>query len=311
MEYSLFPTIDSSWISGLDPGRRPHNKNHDMQAKRSAPKAGSGAKRTASREDDASGVRAISRAVHLLRILALGGEHGMRITDIVAQSGMSRPTVHRILQTLIAESVGEQDASTRRYRLGPEISLLGMSRPAQFPVRAAAEHYIEALANELGDTAFLSIRVGLDSVGIDRKTGSYPIKVLAIEVGARRPLGVGVAGVMLLASLPPDEAGHICDVNAARLPPDGPSMEAIRTRVRAARSNGYAYSEVGVLRGTRAVAVPVTDTNGNVIAALSVAAMAERLKEPKLPQVIDAMRQKAALITQRLAEMERARRPAS
>ncbi|VCU71657.1 HTH-type transcriptional regulator KipR [Pigmentiphaga humi] len=235
----------------------------------------------------------------------------MRITDIVAQSGMSRPTVHRILQTLIAESVGEQDASTRRYRLGPEISLLGMSRPAQFPVRAAAEHYIEALANELGDTAFLSIRVGLDSVGIDRKTGSYPIKVLAIEVGARRPLGVGVAGVMLLASLPPDEAGHICDVNAARLPPDGPSMEAIRTRVRAARSNGYAYSEVGVLRGTRAVAVPVTDTNGNVIAALSVAAMAERLKEPKLPQVIDAMRQKAALITQRLAEMERARRPAS
>lgn len=99
------------------------------------------------REDDSSSVRVISRAFEVLRILALGGEHGMRITDVVAYSGLSRPTVHRILQALIAEGVGEQDASTRRYRVGPEISLLGMSRPAQFPVRAAAEPYLAALAD--------------------------------------------------------------------------------------------------------------------------------------------------------------------
>jgi DNA-binding IclR family transcriptional regulator len=260
------------------------------------------------REDHAGSVRAISRAFHVLRSLALGGDHGVRITDVVAYCGMSRPTAHRILQTLIAEGATEQDPATRRYRLGPEISLLGMNRPAQFPVRAVAEPYLTTLANDLGDTVFLAIRAGWDSVAIDRRTGSYPIKVLAIDVGVRRPLGVGVAGVMLLASLPPDEAEHICEMNTGRLPAEGPSMDTIRVRVRAARKDGYAYSEVGILRGTRAVSVPVLDADGQVIAALSVAAMADRLAGSALPGVIEAMRNTAALITKRLQEIQHAAR---
>lgn len=259
-------------------------------------------------DEDGGNIRAISRALNILRILALGGEHGMRITDVVSHAELSRPTTHRILQTLVAEGAAEQDPATRRYRLGNEIGLLGLSRPAQFPVRAAAEPYIASLAEELGDTAFLSIRSGLDSIGIVRKTGSYPIKVLAIDVGARRPLGVGVAGVMLLASLPAEEAEEICAMNASRLPADGPSIDIIHSRVNAARINGFAYSEVGVLQGTRAVAVPVLDSRGTVIAAMSVAAMANRLLESDLPRVTDIMHRKAALISKRLAEMERARR---
>lgn len=258
--------------------------------------------------EDSGSVRAVTRAFQVLRILALGGEHGMRLTEVVTYSGMSRPTVHRILQTLISEGMGEQDPDTRRYRLGPEISLLGMNRPAQFPVRAAADVHLAALANELGDTAFLTIRAGWDSVAIDRKTGSYPIKVLAIDVGARRPLGIGVAGVMLLASLPPEEAEHICEMNAGRLPPEGPSMATIQARVRAARRDGYAYSEVGILRGTRAIAIPVMDAHGQVAATLAITAMAERLAPDELPRVLSVMRQKAELITQRLSEFKNKRR---
>lgn len=260
-------------------------------------------------EEDAGSVRVLTRAFEVLRILALGGEQGLRLTDVVAYSGLSRPTVHRILHTLIAQGVGEQDVVTRRYRIGPEISLLGMSRPAQFPVRAAAEPFLAALANELGDTTFLTIRAGWDSVAIARKTGSYPIKVLAIDIGVRRPLGVGIAGVMLLASLAPAEAEHICKMNAARMPTDGPSMETVRARVAAARRDGYAYSKVGVLTGTRALAVPVTDPCGQVIAALAVAAMADRLAESKLPRLIDAMQATAKQITRRLADMQRSPRP--
>lgn len=260
------------------------------------------------RDDDGSSVRAVARAFQALRILALGGEHGMRLTDVVAYSGLSRPTVHRILQTLILEGVAEQDPITRRYRLGREISVLGMSRPAQFPVRAASEMYLAALADELGDTVYLTIRAGSDSVAIDRKTGSNPIKVLAIDVGVRRPLGFGVAGVMLLATLPADEADHICEINASRLQADGPSMDTIRARVHDARRDGYAYSEVGILRNTRAVAIPVLDANGQVTAALAVAAMADRLGTPELPRVLDAMRSKAELITRRLLEFQHKRR---
>lgn len=253
---------------------------------------------------DTGNVRAIARAFEILRILALGGERGMRLTDIVAYAELSHPTVHRILQALIAQDAAEQDLQTRRYRVGPEISLLGLSRPAQLPVRTAAEPFLSALANELGDTAFLTIRSGCDSVAIDRKTGSYPIKVLSIDVGVRRPLGVGVAGVMLLASLPPAEADRMCALNAARLPPDGPSLKTIAARMVAARHDGYAYAEVGVMKGTRALSVPVFDAQGRTVAAMSVAAMADRLAEDQLPKLVAQMREKALLITRRLGELQ-------
>jgi DNA-binding IclR family transcriptional regulator len=256
-------------------------------------------------DPQSANVRVIVRAFEVLRILALGGERGMRLSDIVAYSGLSRPTVHRILQTLLAENVGEQDPSTRRYRVGPEISLLGLSRPAQLPVRAAAEPYLTALANELGDTTFLTVRAGRDSIVIDRKTGSYPIKVLAIDVGVRRPLGVGIAGVMLLAMLVPEQSDYICKMNESRLPADGLSMDTIRERVKAARRDGYAYAEEGVLRYTRALAVPVFDADGQATAAMTIAAMAERLAEPELPRLVETMHGKAALITRRLAELRR------
>jgi DNA-binding IclR family transcriptional regulator len=259
-------------------------------------------------DTDPGSVRTIARAFEILRVLALGGEQGMRLTDIVAYAALSHPTVHRILQALIAQDVAEQDLETRRYRVGPEISLLGLTRTAQFPVRTAAEPYLSALANELGDTVFLTIRAGCDSVAIDRKTGSYPIKVLSIDVGVRRPLGVGIAGVMLLASLPPTEADHICALNAARLPVDGPSLETIVARAMAARRDGYAYAEVGVMKGTRALAVPVFDAQGHTVAAMAVAAMAERLAEPQLPRLVEVMRAKAALITRRLTELQAAGR---
>ncbi|NKJ49237.1 hypothetical protein CIC12_21375 [Burkholderia sp. SG-MS1] len=262
-------------------------------------------------DEESGSVRVISRTFQVLRILALGGEHGVRITDVVAYSGLSHPTVHRILQTLIAEGVGEQDPATRRYRVGPEISLLGLSRPAHFPVRTAADPYLTELANELGDTTFLTIRAGWDSVAIDRKTGSYPIKVLAIDVGMRRPLGVSIAGVMLLATLPPEEADHICNMNAGRLPAEAPPMETIRARIDAARRDGYAYSDDGVLKGTRALSIPVFDADGEAIAVIAVAAMAERLAEPELPRIVKAMRSKAALITKRLTEMQRPARSRS
>jgi DNA-binding IclR family transcriptional regulator len=270
------------------------------------PDASSDALSGAAKDDlQPASVRVIARAFEVLRILALGGERGMRLTDVVAYSGLSRPTVHRILGALIAEGACEQDQGTRLYRVGPEISLLGLSRPAQLPVRSAAEAHLADLADELGDTVYLTIRAGLDSIVIDRKTGSYPIKVLAFDVGMRRPLGVGIAGVLLLAMLAPEEVHSICSVNLARLPADGPSMELIRKRVDAARRNGYAYAEAGVLQSTRALAVPVLDAGGQAIAALTVAAMADRLAQAALSGIVDAMRNKAALITRRLAELQR------
>ncbi|MDQ8034593.1 MAG: helix-turn-helix domain-containing protein, partial [Bordetella sp.] len=168
-------------------------------------------------DDAGGGAQTVRRALALLRLVACGQERGVRLVDLERMSGLNRPTVHRLLKTLIQEGAVEQDAATRRYLIGPEISLLGLARTRRFPLLTLADPYLAELADQVGDTVFLSIRHGHDSICIGRRTGHHPIQVLSIEVGVRRPLGVGVSGVALLANLAPADSAALVHDNAARL----------------------------------------------------------------------------------------------
>ncbi|MCW5632924.1 MAG: IclR family transcriptional regulator [Rubrivivax sp.] len=254
------------------------------------------------------GAQTVRRAMAVLRLVAMGQEEGVRLSDIATMSGLSRPTVHRLLKVLIDETAVEQDPATRRYRVGDELSLLGLARAGRLPLRALAEPYLQALAAEVGDTVFLSLRHGADSVCIARHLGSQPIQVLSINVGVRRPLGASVSGIVLLAGLPPTEAERLTRGNAPRLALQQREADEVLRQVRAARRAGHAFAPQGVMPGTAAVAVPVCDAGGQVLAAISIAALRDRLDRKRLPGVLAAMHEQAALIARRHAEVQAARR---
>ena len=254
------------------------------------------------------GARSIRRAVAILRILATGQEQGVRITDIVHQTGLNRPTVHRILRVLIEEEAVEQDPNPRRYMVGPEVSLLGLSRTARVPVKSVAEPYLRHIAEQCGDSVFLTIRSGFDSICVDRKTGNYPVKVLSIEVGARRPLGISVSGLVLLAFAEDADVDEVLLGNEQRLTSYGLELDAVRRRITEIRSLGYAYSEVGVVPGTRALALPVFDAEGQLVASVAVSAMADRLSPERLATLVPLIRRQTELIAKRLSEVQTRRR---
>lgn len=253
------------------------------------------------------GAQSIRRALAVLRIVAAGQEHGVRLTDVVRGAGLNRPTVHRILRVLVDEGACEQDPATRRYLIGSEVALLGLARPARFPLRALAEPQLRLLGQVLGDTTFLTIRNGDDSVCLDRCPGSFPVKVLSIEIGARRPLGVGVSGLVLLASLPEDEARAVVERNRPRLLAMQIDPEELLRRAEAARRQGYAFAPVGVVPGSRAVAVPVRNPEGRTIAGIAVATITNRMPQGRVADVVRTMAEQAACITAKLAERAQAR----
>lgn len=254
-------------------------------------------------EDSQSGAQTVRRAVVLLRLVACGQERGVRLADLVHMSGWSRPTVHRLLKALLQEGVVEQDADTRRYLIGPEIGLLGLARPRRLPLLALAEPYLAELAEQVGDTVFLSVRQGSDSICIGRKTGHHPIQVLSIEVGVRRPLGLGVSSIALLACLPAGESEAIVQGNALRLGVAGEDAGKVLARVSRARATGVAHAPVGLMPGTSAVAMPILAEGAVALGALTVTAMAERLGAQRLPMVVEALRDRAAAIARRAAEV--------
>ncbi len=261
----------------------------------------------AAADKPAAGAQTVRRALSLLRLVATGQEQGLRLTDLAAMSGLSRPTVHRLLKVLIDESAVEQDVDSRRYRIGDEMLLLGLARPGAVPMRALAEPYLQALAQQVGDTVFLSVRHGTDSVCVARHVGHHPIQVLSIDVGARRPLGAAVSGVILLAGLDSAAAGALMQANARRLDYAGVALSDLQRRVQQARSAGYTMASPGVMPGTRAIAVPLRGPDGEVRAALSIAAMADRLDPRRAAAVRAQMIEQADAITRRLGEIEAAR----
>lgn len=249
------------------------------------------------------GAQSIRRALAVLRIVATGQERGVRLTDVADHLELSEPTARRILRVLIEEGAVEQDPATRRYLIGGEVSLLGLARSTRFPLRTIAAPHLRQISEVLGDTSFLTIRNGADSVLIDRRPGSFPIKVLSIEVGARRPLGVGVSGVVLLAALPRETAQEIVQRNVRRLRALHLKPDELLARADEARLLGYAYASTGVVPGSRAVAVPVKLADGRTVAAIGIVTITERLSRERVRQVVAYISERALLIGEEANEL--------
>jgi DNA-binding IclR family transcriptional regulator len=132
------------------------------------------------------GAQAIRRALFLLRVLAAGGESGLPLKDVVQATRLSRPTVHRIVHVLMEEGLVERHERSGRYAIGTQVPELALARPSRSPLLAAADDILRETSQRVGDTLFLTVRTGNDTLCVDRRIGSYPIQVLSIAVGAHR-----------------------------------------------------------------------------------------------------------------------------
>lgn len=224
----------------------------------------------------APGTQSIERVVAMLRMVASRGRSGMRLVDIAAASGLPTSTCFRMLQRLEVEGLMERHPVTRKYFLGPLLHELGLLARPRFPLAERCEPFLVELAEQTQDTVYLSERRGREAVCSARALGSYPIKALTLDVGVRRPLGVGAGGLAILCALPEAEAEAIIDANAT-LYPKLSTLDHVRVRaaVRDGRAQGFAYLDGAVIPGTAAVGLAFRADDS--VAAISVAAISTRL----------------------------------
>jgi len=248
------------------------------------------------------GLQTLDRAVAVLRVLGGSGEEGLRLIDLQKSAQLTKPTLHRLLAALVEHGLVAHDAGTRRYRLGQELALLGWSvAHRQQDLRTVATHSASLLAEQTGDTVFVVVRSGFDTVCIDRSTGAYPIKALTVDIGTRRPLGVGAGGIAILAGLAPPECEAILAAVSDRLTTQTrASLAQVRAAVRDARRNGYAVSNGFVTEGVRALSVAIRDFRGEPIAALGVAAILPRVPYRRVPELARALDRECRRIESRL-----------
>ncbi|MBI5322284.1 IclR family transcriptional regulator [Bradyrhizobium sp.] len=241
------------------------------------------------RTEPRQGAQAIRRALAVLRILAAGRETGLPLAEVVQATGLTRPTVHRIVHALIEEGIVERSEKTGRYAIGNQVPELALARPSRSPLLAAADEVLRRTSRQVGDTLFLTVRTGNDTLCVDRRIGAWPIQVLSIEIGARRPLGVSSAGVAILAALPAPEARRIVAANEARFLAYRTNISAVLAQIAAARRRGYNLREVGLVQGTKSISTWIKTVDGRPAAAITVSAVRSRLGPRREQEVAETL----------------------
>ncbi|OGA49141.1 MAG: IclR family transcriptional regulator [Betaproteobacteria bacterium RIFCSPLOWO2_12_FULL_62_58] len=258
-------------------------------------------RKTNSASGKLSGTQSIERALSLLREIAAHNRTGSRLLDLATRTGLQRPTVHRMLKCLAAEDMVQQDPDTHRYFLGPMVFELGLTAGPRFNLREICHPALTRIAEATGDTVFLTQRSGLDAVCLDRHEGAFPIKTFTLEIGMRRPLGVGIGSVAILAALPDEDIRHIISSNAPRLPEYGLTSNSLLAQVKKAQKLGYAVRETPSLAGVRSIGQALHNRGGVPFAALSVSAISSRMNEKRVAELAALLRNETRSIEKQLS----------
>ena len=229
----------------------------------------------AHRGADATG-RTLRRGLSLLEAVLDGGPEGLRLTDLCEATGLQRPTVCRLLEPLLE---GRYVQRRDRFRYVPGSRFAGLAPTGAQPNLAVRlQPVLASISAACGDAAFAIVREGSQSLCIARQIGTHPVQVLVIQVGTLQPLGVGAAGLALLAALPDDELAAVIADNAPQLGRyGGMTPERLRLLVRATRERGWSLIGNHATQNVLAVGCAVRNAADEPIAAISVASTVDRM----------------------------------
>lgn len=250
-----------------------------------------------------AGAQGTVRIAALLRIVAAHNSSGMKLNEIAALAGLEQSTAHRIVTALNSVGFLSRDPKTRRFYLGPLLFELFTTAFPHFNIRDLCKPVMEQLAKQLGDTVYLTVRSGFDGICVERIEGSHPIRTCTVEVGQRRPLGLGAGSLVLLSTLSDMEVATVLDQNAARFMAFGITADQMRRRITLARTQGYIDQAAVSSSDVIGVALPIRGRTGHAFGALSMTAVSSRMTGERVSFLVTELRSAIADIEAQIAKL--------
>jgi len=247
--------------------------------------------------DPAPGVQSVDRALTILGILARLGEAG--VTEIAGELGVHKSTAFRLVATLESHGMVEQNEDRGKYRLGVGVLRLAGATTARLDVVQESRPICRQLAAETGETVNIAVLSDRSALYLDQVAGQSALQSHN-WVGQHIPLHATSNGKVLLSELSPDEVEN----RLPRLPAYTGDTVTSRARLRRdlaeIREQGYAVAVDELEVGLTAIAAPIRNAHGDIIASLSVSGPTFRLTEPRVKEVVPVVVDAAAEVSRRL-----------
>lgn len=237
-------------------------------------------------------------------IRAFSRDHGqLTLSEVAAIAGMPPATARRCLLTL--EELGYVTRNGRRFLLRPKVLELGAAYLESMDIEHLTQTHLEDLARRSGDSAALSVLDGNDIVYLAR-TSVRTLMRLEAHVGSRFPAYATSMGRVLLAGVGEERLErYFREVKPVALTERTVTqVTKLRQLIAECRRAGYSAVEDELAFGVVAVAVPVLDSRGRVVAALNSSSHSKRFTKAALVRArLPMLREGAARISAELARI--------
>jgi DNA-binding IclR family transcriptional regulator len=247
--------------------------------------------------DASNTVQSVDRAVSILEILARSGDVG--VTELAQELGVHKSTAFRLVAALERRDLVEQNSGRGKYRLGPGILRLAGASTSRLDVVQESRVVSRALAQRTGETVNLAVLSDGAALYMDQVAGSSALQPHN-WVGQRIPLHATSNGKVLLSALEGTEVSRQVPVLQPYTPRTITTAKALHKELDEVRSRGYAIAVDELEIGLTAVAAPVRDGNGDVLASMSVSGPTFRLDAARLPSLAQAVMAAADDVSRRL-----------
>lgn len=242
----------------------------------------------------------ITKALDLLSYFSETASE-LGLSDFTKLTGRDKATVHRHLVELEANGYLEQNAETRKYRLGAVLLRLSSIRERSFPARRIVSHRVDILAKEIGELVHASLIQKLQMSPLyfrDESSGATRVNFSESEL---LPLHATASGMTALAFGPPLLLVQLAKTDLKKYSRNTPTdFVKLKEKIERVMADGFAYSDQAYEEDVCSFAVPFFEDGQFACGSVAIAVPASRLKKENVAIYVDGLRNASASISREL-----------
>jgi len=207
------------------------------------------------------------------------------VTEVAGELGVHKSTAFRLVATLEQRGLVEQTEDRGKYRLGVGLLRLAGATTARLDVVQEARPICRRLAQETGETVNIAVLSESSALYLDQVAGSSALQSHN-WVGQHIPLHATSNGKVLLSGLEGDRLGEVLRRLPSYTDATITRKSKLRQELERVRADGYAVAVDELEVGLSAVAAPIRNAHGDVIASMSVSGPTFRMPTDKLDRAV-------------------------
>jgi len=243
-----------------------------------------------------------------LRILVYMGEQSPEagVTELASDLGLTKATVHRLLNAMERFDLIERNAENERYRLGLKLHQLGSRAVESRTLRTEAHRLLVEMSRRSRETVSLATPAPGGVICLDRLDSLHTIITVCTPIGSMFPAHCTAAGKAILAYMADDEIQELVRRHGLRqyTPFTITQMASLKENLRLIRQRGYAVDHQELERGLSGVAAPVLSAHERVIAAVGIAGPTLRFRGKELAEKVALATEIGARLSMALGRLE-------